>query len=236
MSSAEKTVLITGANRGIGRGLTESFVKKGYKVIAAVRDLSKAPSIEGLTAVVKIDANEESDPAKAIEELKTKGIHRLDIVIANAGIGQNSQPVREASLESYDEHHRVNARSVLVLFQQAYPLLKKEGSKFIVISTGISQNGFQHFPNTGVYGSSKAAVNFITRQIHFEEPHLTTFMISPGWVDTDMGNRGAKAAGLSEPPEKLSVSLPQMVDLIEKSDRESRGGYMWNYDGEKWDW
>ncbi|WWD07754.1 hypothetical protein V865_005857 [Kwoniella europaea PYCC6329] len=236
MSNDQKTVLITGASRGVGLAFVEAFAKKGYKVIAAVRDLSKAPTVEGLAAVVKIDSNNDSDAVNAIEELKKKGIDSLDIVIANAGISSNYDLLREANLDSFDDHHQVNARAPLVLYKAVYPLLKKEGSKFIVISTGMSQNGPQHYPHFGVYGSSKATVNYITRQIHFEEPHLTAFMISPGWLDTDMGNAGAAAAGMSEPPEKLSVSAPQMVDLIEKSDRESRGGFMWNYDGTKWDW
>nr|XP_019047259.1 hypothetical protein I302_03867 [Kwoniella bestiolae CBS 10118]OCF26189.1 hypothetical protein I302_03867 [Kwoniella bestiolae CBS 10118] len=208
MSDEPKTILITGANRGIGYELTKTFVNKGYKVIAAVRDLTKAPSIDGLTAVVKIDAKEDDYPLKAVEELRKKNIDSLDIVVANAGIGKDPKPVREMSISTYDEHHQVNARAPLLLFQAFYPLLmRKEGSKFVEISTGISQNGIEHMPNTGAYGASKAAINFITRQIHFEEPKLTAYMISPGWVDTDMGKAGATAAGLAEPPEKLSVTI-----------------------------
>ncbi|WVW83199.1 hypothetical protein I302_105217 [Kwoniella bestiolae CBS 10118] len=219
MSTEQKTILITGANRGL----------KGYKVIAAVRDLSKIPAIDGLAAVVKIDSKESDDPANAIEELKAKGINHLDIVVANAGISANHQLMRDADINSFDDHVAVNARAPLLLFKAVYPLLDKEGgSKFIVISTGMSQNSVEHFPNFGVYGSSKAAVNYLTRQIHFEEPKLTSFLISPGWLDTDMGLAGAAAAGLSEPPEKMSVVIPQIVKLIENSDRETRGGYMWN--------
>ncbi|WVW83198.1 hypothetical protein I302_105216 [Kwoniella bestiolae CBS 10118] len=236
MSNEQKTILITGANRGVGLKLTESFVEKGYKVIAAVRDLSKAPAIDGLAAVVKIDSNEFDDPVKAVEELKKRGIDQLDIVVANAGISTNHKLLREADMDVFDDHYRVNAKAPLLLYKAVYPLLvKKEGSKFIVISTGLSQNSFQHMPKFGVYGSSKAAVNYLTRQIHFEEPQLTTFMISPGWLDTEMGFEGAAAAGIQGPPEKISVAIPQIVDLIEKSDRESRGGYMWNYDGNKWE-
>ncbi|WRT64829.1 uncharacterized protein IL334_001765 [Kwoniella shivajii] len=232
MSSTQKTVLITGANRGIGFGFAQDYANKGYKVIATVRDLSRAPKIPGVITV-KIDASNDTDPYTAVEELKTKhGIEKLDIVIANAGISEHYALVRDIDLDQFDQHHKVNARAPLILFKAIYPLLE-QGSKFVVISTFPSQNGVDHFPNFGAYGASKATVNYITRQIHFEEPSLTAFFISPGWLDTDMGNAGAAANGLDAPPEKLSVTLPQMVDLIDKSTREEHSGYMWNYDGTK---
>ncbi|WVW83200.1 hypothetical protein I302_105218 [Kwoniella bestiolae CBS 10118] len=217
MSTQQKTVLITGANRGVGLALAESFIQKGYKVIAAVRDLSKAPSIAGLAAVVKIDSNELDDPAKAIEDLKKKGIDHVDIVIANAGISAKHHFMRDADMQAYDEHHQVI----------------EEGGKFVVITSLLGSNTGEHFLKFGMYGSSKASVNYITRQIHFEEPGLTAFTIHPGWLDTQLGFEGATIKGIDSPPDKLSIAIPQRVDMIEKADRESRGGYMWNYDGEK---
>ncbi|WWD00500.1 hypothetical protein V866_007416 [Kwoniella sp. B9012] len=228
MSDDQKSVLITGANRGVGLALSRLFVKRGYKVVAAVRDLSKAPPIEGLAAVVKIDSNKELDSAKAIEELKAKGIDDLDIVIANAGIASPLAYMRDTNMSAYDEYFRVNTKAPLSLFIATYPLLKKKGSKFIVISSAAAQNSMEHFKTNGTYGASKAAINYITRQIHFEEPHLTAFTLAPGFLDTDMGIAGAKELGLGYPPEKVSITAPKMVDLVEKSDRESRGGYMWN--------
>jgi len=73
-------VLITGANRGVGLELTKAYLAKGYQVIAAVRDVSKMPKIEGKVVVVKLDSGTENGASEAVKELKGKGISQFDLV------------------------------------------------------------------------------------------------------------------------------------------------------------
>ncbi|OCF37390.1 hypothetical protein I317_04505 [Kwoniella heveanensis CBS 569] len=229
--NAQKTILITGANRGIGYALTEAYLKKGYRVIAAVRDVAKAPKLDGLI-VVKIDSASTTDPKEAVEQLQSQGIAHIDIIVANAGISSHYKAVKDIQLDAFQEHHIVNVQGPLLLFQAFYPLLK-EGDKFIVISSLVGAQGIEHYPNMTAYSSTKATINFISRSIHFEEPHLTSFTINPGWLDTDMGEFGAKSSGLKKAPQKLVDTLPGIVDLIDVSTREDHSGYMWSYDGTK---
>jgi NAD(P)-dependent dehydrogenase (short-subunit alcohol dehydrogenase family) len=64
------------------------------------------------------------------------------------------------------------------------------------------------------YGASKAAVNYIVRKIHFENPGLIAFPISPGWVQTDMGNHGATSHGMEKAPITIDQSIAGMLDKV----------------------
>src|SRR4051812_4257658 len=106
---APTTVLITGANRGIGLGLTECFLAEAsHIVIAAVRNpahatvhaLQELPTgPDSRLVVVKLDASIEQDANEAVAELQQKhGIQHLDIVVANAGIGYIYPTVAEVEI------------------------------------------------------------------------------------------------------------------------------------------
>ncbi|KAK0111558.1 hypothetical protein ONS95_001908 [Cadophora gregata] len=115
---ANTTVLITGANRGIGKGLLEIYLARpSHTVIAAVRDPSTAKSLDSLPKgkdstliIVKIDSSSETDPASAISTLKTQhSITNLDIVIANAGISSAPPtPVSSVSISQIQTHWQIN--------------------------------------------------------------------------------------------------------------------------------
>ena len=115
--------LITGASRGIGRGLVETFLaRSNTTVIAAVRDPASAPSqsLQSLSKgdssrliVVKIDAKSPTDPAAAVKTLQTEhSIDHIDVVIANAGISDHDIYVVDAvlCLECLDGCSRVGGR------------------------------------------------------------------------------------------------------------------------------
>ncbi|WVQ83392.1 hypothetical protein IAT38_005533 [Cryptococcus sp. DSM 104549] len=235
-ASASKTILITGANRGIGLALSKIFLQQGWTVVAAVRDLAKLPKLEGKVIPVKIDSASPTDALEAVEELKAKhGITHLDVALANAGIAGSAALAKTVTADEIDELNRVNVRGPVLLFQAVLPLLK-DGDKFAVISSIVGANSPVHYPGAAAYGATKAAVNFLTRSIHFEEPALTVFSIHPGWVDTDMGNAAAQLLGLPSTSEKLSDTAPAIVKLVTSATRDTHGGYMWRYDGSKADW
>lgn len=138
-------VLITGANRGIGKGLLALYLaKSNHTVIAANRDpthsTSKAlldlPKAEGTSLLlVKIDATVAEDPANAVKQLASQGIHYLDIVIANAGISFVWPKVSEVKVEDIQKHTVPNVYGVVWLYQATLPLLKKS-KKPVWVSMG----------------------------------------------------------------------------------------------------
>lgn len=188
------TILITGANRGIGLGLTKVFLMRpSTTVVAAVRDPSSAKSLSSLPTaadsrliVVKVDSTSSTDALSAVDSLKSQGISHLDVVIANSGIASHYGPAASTPLEEARAHFEVNALGPLALFQATMPLLQKSDvtPKFVAVSTILSSLGdMEQMPMpTTAYGSSKAALNYIVRKIHFENEWLIVFPIHPGYA------------------------------------------------------
>lgn len=247
------TYLITGANRGIGQGFVSTLLlRPNTTVIAAVRDVSKASSLESIPKgsgskliLIKIDASSETDPFTAVTELKTKhNITSLDIVIANAGIGHSGGPISSTTPSALHDHINVNTLGPILLFQATSPLLRASTSKnpiFLGISTAIASLGIQDalsfLPQKfSPYGVSKAALNWTVRRIHIEEPWLTAYVTHPGLVLTDM------AAAMDEGTDMKAlgaITVQESVDgvlkTLDKAGREI-GGTFQNYDGTVLPW
>jgi norsolorinic acid ketoreductase len=168
-------------------------------VVGAVRDVSSkdAESLKTLPVgqssrlvLVQIDSGNDEDPTKAVEALASQhSVDYLDMVIANAGISRYFGKALVTPSPEAIEHYRINALGPLLLFQSIQPLLSRAfNPKFVTISSGAgSLAGIETLKveNTA-YGASKAALNFITRRIHAENPWLIAFPINPGWLQTDV--------------------------------------------------
>ncbi|WYZ41242.1 hypothetical protein EsH8_V_000137 [Colletotrichum jinshuiense] len=255
--SSGLTYLITGANRGIGKGYVSLLLQRpSTTIVAGVRDpshdsskaLTELPKADGSKVIlVKIDSAVESDPATAIETIqKDHGITSLDIVIANAGISHSSTRSREIQHESALNHFAINSVAPLILLNAAAPLLKasKTGNPiFVGISSLIGSNGAQEMlaglPGfTSPYGASKAALNWFVRRLHFEEPWLTSFVFHPGLVETDMAAGLASKSGVDlKTLGAITVkeSIDGMISTIDKATKEISGTFQ-NYDGTVLPW
>ncbi|KAF7589409.1 hypothetical protein BBP40_004313 [Aspergillus hancockii] len=230
---APTTVLITGANRGIGKGLLELYLSKpNHTVIAANRDpnhstskaLADIPTAEGTTLrVIKIDSTSAMDPTNAVKVLKTYGIDYIDILIANAGIGLSWPKVSAVKVEDIQKHVETNTYGFIRLYQAFLPLLKAS-----------------HDPKLVTLGSSSAFLTLMqhwyTKAISVEEPKLTAFPIDPGWVQTDLGNRGAVTFGFEQAAITIDDSVRGVVKVIDDSTRETHSGRLWKYDGSQEPW
>jgi len=244
------TYLITGGNRGIGRGLVETLVQRPNSiVIAGVRDPNHSTSkdLSSLHAasgskviVVKIDSLSDNSSRDAVHELSSKhGITKLDTVVANAGIAKYYGSAAETPLSELREHFEVNVVGVLALFQAVFPLLEKSSKPiFVIISSPVASIGdIEKVPLPATaYGISKASINYLARKIHFENPNLIAFPLSPGWVQTDMGNLGAVNAGLKEAPTTLKESVDGIVSKLDSATKEKTSGNFEAFDDGKWSW
>ena len=232
------TYLITGANRGIGKGLLEVFLARPQNtVIAAVRDVEKSTSalktvVKGKDSkliVVKIDSNSDTDAAAAVVELESKhGISKVDVLVANAGLFSIIATTLQTPAKDVRAQLEVNTVAPLILIQAFFPLLEKsDAPKFFVISSPIGSMGEMEtlpVPFFG-YGLSKAAVNYMVRKLHFENPKLTSMALNPGWVQTEMGNGSATTLGMAEAPTSLSESVDTLVGLFDGANREKSGTF-----------
>jgi len=243
-------VLITGANRGLGKGLLEQYLARpNYVVIAGNRDpehssskiLNDLPRGDGTKLItVKIDSTLSSDPSMAVQQLAAQGIHHLDIVIANAGISLSSPAVAELDPSDLDRHMEVNVYGVVRLFQAVLPLLRQSPTgnpKWVSMSsTAGNITNMIPIPNAS-YGTSKAALNWLTKRAHFENDDVTIFAISPGFIETDLGAAGAERLGLGNDLfDRFEDSIGGMVKIIDEATRETHGGHLWSFDGSDVGW
>ncbi|PQE16229.1 hypothetical protein CJF32_00010740 [Rutstroemia sp. NJR-2017a WRK4] len=237
--------LITGANRGIGRGIAEKYLSQpNTTIIAAVRD-AQAPTSKELNnlpkgqssqlILIEIDASNEEAPSLAAKELSTKhNIAHIDILIANAGIADDYSPVAEVPIAKVKKHVEINAYGSLLLFQAFFPLLSKAQSpKFVAVGSPIgSITGMESrtYP-MAAYGASKAMLHWFVRKIHQENENLVAFVVDPGFVQSDMGNTGARRFGMEKAFITIEDSANFIVKTIDESTREKTSGHFPTIEG-----
>jgi NAD(P)-dependent dehydrogenase (short-subunit alcohol dehydrogenase family) len=192
------SVLVTGANRGIGLDFVRQYAADGAEVLACCRDPGAATDLQGLSAkfggrirVEKLDVASEAD----ISALKaTLAGQPIDIVINNAGIsGPSRQSSDDIDLEGWLETFRVNTVAPVAVSQALHANLKAgAGKKLAAITSGLgstANNGGQRY----AYRSSKAALNNAMRGLSrdWAGDGIAVGIFHPGWVKTDMGGQGA---------------------------------------------
>ncbi|CZT47208.1 related to ketoreductase [Rhynchosporium secalis] len=223
-------VLITGPNRGIGNGLLRAYLLlPNHTVIAGVRSPSSPQSLalhslpkdpQTTLVIVHIDSEDNSTPAAAISRLQNDHkIESLDIVIANAGICEYFGPVSSMPAAELTRHFQVNTIAPLSLFSAVLPLFRNPGS---LSADGEKQSKFI----------------LISSAIHLENLGLIAFPVHPGWVQTEMGNKGAEAAGKAEGEAEITLeeSVSGLMGVIGRATSEEMGGRLTNYDGKVLPW
>jgi norsolorinic acid ketoreductase len=173
-----------------------------------------------------------------VEVLKSSGISHIDTVIANAGTGTEVGPVLTATAAAVRETFQINVIGVLELFQATEPLLRNSSMpKFFTLSSNLGSLGImEHLPGPWfTYGITKSALNYMTRKIHFENDWVISIALSPGWVETDMGTRAAKAVGMDLAPLTVDQSVPGLVSVIDSATRAVSGSFT-GHDGEAVPW
>ncbi|KAF4550792.1 Norsolorinic acid ketoreductase nor1-like protein 2 [Elsinoe fawcettii] len=247
---ADSIILVTGANRGIGKGLVAELLRREKTtVIAAVRTLNNTSTedLESLPkgrdsrlVLIKIDSSSETDASTASEQVQQQfGIDHVDTIIANAGIGKYYGPVASTPMSEIKDHFTVNVLGSLAVFQAFWPLLQLSSTpKFVAITTGLASIAdMANFPiPSGAYGASKAMLNYLVRKLHFENEALTAFVISPGWVQTDMGNAGAVSSGMKEAPVTLQDSVAGILNKVDLATRDRSGGNFQSFDEATFAW
>jgi len=190
MNFSNKTVIITGAANGIGKGIALLYGEKGANVIIADIDetagLQTASIIKeksGEALFVRTDVRVEADLTDLMET--TFGAYgRIDILINNAGISYFKSPY-ELSSEEWDNVINTNLRSVFLTSREAakYMRRNKEGGAIVNIA---STRAIMSEPNSEAYAASKGGIVAITHALaaSFSKDRITVNAISPGWIET----------------------------------------------------
>src|SRR4029077_4879372 len=185
----DKIALVTGGTQGIGLATAKLFVKEGAYVFITGRrqkELEEAvKSIGSNVSGVQGDVAKLGDLDRLYETVaKAKG--QLDIVFANAGVGE-FVPIGAVTDEHFDKLFNVNVRGTLFTVQKALPLLK-DGGSIILNGAVASVKGTAAF---GVYAASKAALRSFVRTwtTDLKDRRIRSNVVSPGPINTPLANR-----------------------------------------------
>jgi len=202
-----KTILVTGAARGIGFELIRQYAHEDPTtlVIAAVRDTAKADQVLELiksgvnVKLVQLDSTDDASIAASVPKVQALTDH-VDLLINNAGIlPPGDKKPAETTRPDFLTVLDVNSAGPLAVFNAYEPLLKAAKGNAVVANISSTVGSIAHpFGASGefgagklAYGVSKAALNYITRALATTYTDITFLALCPGWLQTDMGGASA---------------------------------------------
>lgn len=229
------TVLITGANRGIGLEFCKQYVNQGWEVIACCRDPKQAVELN------KLCAENSAIKTFAMDVLNRVGINNLaneltdltvDLLIANAGIYGDSSEHTFGNLNYSDwiktlETNVLGAVKVIEAFMPN--LIRSQKPRVAVISSQMGSIADNGSGGSILYRSSKAALNAAMKSlaIDLQIDRVGVLVFHPGWVQTDMGGSSALI--------DTKTSVTGMAKQIENFKMSKTGAFI-KYDGTPLEW
>jgi NAD(P)-dependent dehydrogenase (short-subunit alcohol dehydrogenase family) len=209
---ATGTVLITGANRGLGLELARQYTADGWQVIGTARRPDTADDLRDLdVTVMQLDVTDQASVEQLAEDLDGQSI---DVLINNAGILSMVHSITEIDFEELNRVLAVNTVGPIRVTQALLPNLRAGKMKKIINTSSVA-GSISGKTRGGPYGysESKAALNMFTRSLagELKADGFICIVIHPGWVQTDMGGAHAavtvadSAAGIRSVIENLSA-------------------------------
>ncbi|MCE9522282.1 MAG: SDR family oxidoreductase [Alphaproteobacteria bacterium] len=228
------TVLITGANRGLGLEFVRQYAKDGARVLACARVPGQAQKLLDLAAasagritVHPLDVASDASVSHLKDEI---GALPLDILLNNAGVyGGDHQSAGDLDFAAWTQTLNINTLGPVRVLQAFRPnLVEGQGKKAIAITSGMGSTA-RHDGHALIYRSSKAALNNVMRglALALKGDGLIVVPIHPGWVQTDMGGANASLT-----PEQAIASIRTVITGLKPADS---GRYV-NYDGSEIPW
>jgi short-subunit dehydrogenase len=220
----DKTVMLTGASSGIGAALAVAIAKKGAAVGLLARreelltkisnDCEKFGSKSRVFPCDVVDSKAVQDAAESL----SREFGRIDILIANAGIGGNNKETRELNTEAVKKVIDINLLGTVNAVSAVLPKMLEQGSGQIV---GISSlAGFRGLPKSAAYSASKAGMTAFLESVRLDVLHkgIDVTIIQPGFIETPLtSGRKKKLPFLM----KLEDSIPYFLDAIERKKKFS---------------
>lgn len=188
---AGKTVVITGASRGVGRATALRFAEAGANVVVnylkneqdAAETVELCQKANVRAVAVQADASKLND-AEKIRQAAVENFGRIDVLVINAGIWKGA-PVDEMPEELWDEVLDTNLKSCWAMSRAVVPEIKKqEKGAIVLVSSTAGQRGEANYSN---YAASKGGQISFTKALAMElAPEIRVNCVAPGWIETAM--------------------------------------------------
>jgi len=231
-----KTVLITGANRGIGLEFVRQYAQDGWRVLACARDPSASDDLNELASqfsggvhVYALDVGDHKQIEQLSHELSAE---KIDLLINNAGtypVARNAS-FHQVDYDAWAYAFRVNTMGPFKMVDAFYSQIAKgELKKIVTITSKMGSVADNRSGGSYVYRSSKSAVNIVMKSlaIDLESKGIIVALLHPGWVRTDMGGPNALISA-----EKSVSSMRHVIDELIHTD----AGKFFSFDGQIIPW
>jgi len=226
--AVKKTVLITGANRGIGLEFVKQYEQAGYRVIGTARKPEKAAELKSLGArVEQLDVTDPESISALANLLKDV---RIDILINNAGVrGDRTATLDTLDFDRIEQTFAVNAFGPMRVTQALYKNMQRSDTKKIIqissVMGSIQNSGGGDYD----YRASKTALNMLNKSLAAElaSAGYISVVLHPGWVKTDLGGANARLTP--------SESVTGMIKVIEQLERKDNA-HFYDYQGQEIPW
>ncbi len=188
----DKVAVVTGASRGIGRGIAQAFAGEGARVAALARtedDLQDTVAMlegdAGSHLAVTCDVTDPEQIASALDRVRT-GLGGLDVVVNNAGRRQKFNRLHKLDVDEWRMAIEANLSSVFYVSQAAATSMIAQGSGSIVNIASVA--GPVAFARIGAYSAAKAGVIALTKvmAVEWAEFGIRTNAVAPGWTESTM--------------------------------------------------
>jgi NAD(P)-dependent dehydrogenase (short-subunit alcohol dehydrogenase family) len=228
-----KTILLVGTSRGLGLGLALEYLRRGWRVIATVRNMESAKALEAAPeadqARLEIERLDIDFPEQIVALRQKLDGRKIDLLFVNAGV--MSPPREKIGNVATEEFTRVlvtNALSPLRVVE-SFAALVPAGGTIAVMSSSMGSAAKNEKGEAEVYRASKVALNSLMRSYAAREKTVPRLLLAmdPGWVRTDMGGERA--------PLDVETSVRGMADVITARTGQTGMAFI-NYKGETVPW
>jgi NAD(P)-dependent dehydrogenase (short-subunit alcohol dehydrogenase family) len=228
-----QTIVITGANRGIGLALCQEFIGNGWHVVATCRKPEAAPELQKLeqSGRLEIHAMEVTNPADVARLGKVLSGKPVDVLVNNAGImGGDRQGLIGMDFDAWAQTMNINVLAPFRISAMLLPNLRLS-SKPRIVTVSSQMGAFGKAMGFGQYAyrSSKAAVSKVMQVLALElqAEGIVVCPVHPGWVQTDMGGPSATIT-----PQQSAKGLYALIDRLDMQ----LSGRFWSWDGTEHVW
>ncbi len=223
------TLLITGANRGIGLALLRIFAADGWRIHACCRQPDKAKALKTVAGDIRLHRVDVTDGLRVASLARELADEAIDVLVNNAGIYGPRTGVSETDYDDWLKVLAVNTLAPLRLVERFVEHVGRSERKLVINVSSRMGSISQNSGGAYIYRSSKAALNAVTKGLSADlaARGITVVAVHPGWVQTDMGGAGADI-----PAETSAAGLRQVIEGLSAK----QSGRFLNYDGEEIPW